>query len=239
MQQLNIDFKGPLPTSSQNKYILTIVDEFSRFPFAFPCKDMESKTVIKCFSQLSSLFVMPGFIHNDRAPDFISNEVKQYLHSKGIATSKTSRYNPRGNGQCERFNGVIWITIKLCLKSRNLPSSSWETVLPDALHSIRSLLCTATNCTPHERMFSFNRKSTAGSTVPSWLSTPGPIYLKKHVRTSKYEPLVERAELIEANPEYAYVRLRSGHETTVSLRDIAPFPSNTEINTDVNIVESN
>ena len=111
MQQLNIDFKGPLPTSSQNKYIRTIVDEFSRFPFAFPCKDMESKTITKCFNQLFSLFGMPGFIHNDRAPDFISNEVKQYLHSKGITTSKTSHYNPRGNGQCERFNGVIWKTI--------------------------------------------------------------------------------------------------------------------------------
>ena len=111
MQQLNIDFKGLLPASSQNKYILTIVDRFSRFPFAFLCKDMESKTVIKCFNQLFSLFGMPGFIHNDRAPDFISNEVKQYLHSKGITTSKTR------NGQCERFNGVIW---KLSTYASNL-----------------------------------------------------------------------------------------------------------------------
>lgn len=30
-ERLNIDFKGPLPCSSPNKYILTIIDEFSRF----------------------------------------------------------------------------------------------------------------------------------------------------------------------------------------------------------------
>ena len=32
------DFKGPLPESatSTNRYIMTIIDEFSRFPFAFP-----------------------------------------------------------------------------------------------------------------------------------------------------------------------------------------------------------
>ena len=67
-QRLNIDFKGPLPKSVQgNQYLLTIIDEFSRFPFAFPCKDMSSKTVVNCFSQLFSMFGMPDYIHNDRA----------------------------------------------------------------------------------------------------------------------------------------------------------------------------
>ena len=108
-------------------------------------------------------------------------------------------------------------------------------MLPDALHSIRSLLCTTTNTTPHERLFNFNRKSTSGNSFPSWLSSPGPVYVKKHVRQSKYDPQVEEAELIEANPEYAYVRLKSGTETTVSIRDLAPCPreeektSNTEV----------
>ena len=229
-QQLNIDFKGPLPksSSSSNRYILTLVDEYSRFPFAFPCNDMTSSTVIKCFNQLFALFGMPSYIHNDRAPDFLSAEVREYLHSRGVATSKTSRYNPRGNGQAEKFNGTIWKAVTLALKSRGLPITAWESVLPDALHSIRSLLCVATNCTPHERMFNFQRKSTAGNSVPSWLARPGPVYVRKHVRKSKYDPIVETAELIEANPEYAFIRLPSGHETTVSLRDLAPCGTHDE-----------
>ena len=157
--------------------MLTIIDEYSRFPFAFACKDMTSKTVIKCFNELFSCFGMPNYIHSDRASDFLSSELTQYLHSKGIATSKTSRYNPRGNGQTERYNGVIWKTVQLGLSSKKLPSSAWETILPDALHSIRSLLCTATNTTPHERMFNYTRKSTSGNSMPSWL-IPGPIYIK-------------------------------------------------------------
>ena len=94
-------------------------------------------------------------------------------------------------------------------------------VLPDVLHSIRSLLCTATNVTPHERLFSYNRKSASGTSIPSWL-TPGRVYLRNHTRSSKHEPIVEEAELIDVNPQYAHVKLNSGHETTVSLRDIAP-----------------
>ena len=61
----NIDFKGMLPSSCQNKYILTIVDEYSQFAFAFPCPDMNSSTAIKCLSQLFSIFGMPGYIHSD------------------------------------------------------------------------------------------------------------------------------------------------------------------------------
>ena len=60
-----------------------------------------------------------------------------------------------------------------------------------------------------------------GKSIPSWL-TPGRIYVRNHVRSSKHEPVVVEAELIESNPEYAFIRLDSGHETTVSLRDVAP-----------------
>ncbi len=58
--------------------------------------------------------------------------------------------------------------------------------------------------------------------MPVWLTTPGPVLLKRHVRASKYDPLIEEADLIEANPNYAHVKLKSGVEKTVSLRDLAP-----------------
>ena len=148
-ERLNIDFKGPVPSSSPNKHLLTIVDEYSRFPFAYPCPDVSSNTVTKCLSQLFSIFGMPSYVHSDRGAAFMSKEVKHFLHSRGIATSRTSPYNGPGNGQVERYNGIIWNSVQLALESRNLPIAQWEMMLPDAMHSIRSLLCTATNETPH------------------------------------------------------------------------------------------
>jgi len=94
-------------------------------------------------------------------------------------------------------------------------------VLTDALHSIRSLLCTAINCTPHERSFHYPRRSSNGKTLSSWHNCPGPVPIRKHVKSSKYDPLVEEAELIEASPEYALVRYTNGRESTVSLKDLA------------------
>ena len=57
--------------------------------------------------------------------------------------------------------------------------------------------------------------------MPTWLSSPGPVFLRRHARSSKYEPLVEEVELVHATPNYARVRLSTGRETMVPLRDIA------------------
>ena len=221
-ERLNLDFKGPLPSDSRNKYFLTIVDEYSRFPFAIPCPDVSTQTVINCLSQIFSIFGLPSYVHSDRGSSFISKELKQYLREKGVAASQTTAYNPQCNGQTERYNGIIMKSIELATRQHKLPIKLWEKVLPDVLHSIRSLICTATMETPHERMFSHQRRTTTGCAVPTWLNQPGPVLLKRHVRNNKYEPVVDEVQLLEANPQYAHIRYPNGRETTVSIRHLAP-----------------
>ena len=155
---------------------------------------------------------------------FMSQAVKNFFHEKGIATSRSTPYHPTGNSQCERYVGVVWKTVSLALESKNLHVNCWEFVLPDALHSIRSLLCTSTNSTPHERLFSFPRRSSTGSSIPTWLTHPGKVYLRRHVR-SKNDPLVDEVDLIEATPTYAHIRYNNGREDTVSISDLAPSPT--------------
>ena len=168
-ERIGIDFKGPLPSSTQNKYLLTIVDEYSRFPFSYPCKDMTSGTIIRHLNSLFSVFGITSYAHSDNGPSLISDELRQYLITNGIAYSNSTRYNPKGNGQVERYNQTVWKAIQLALKSKNLELKHWELVVPSALNSVRTLLCTSTNQTPHERLFSFKRRTAAGHTLPTWL----------------------------------------------------------------------
>ena len=112
---------------------------------------------------------------------------------------------------------AIWTAIK----SRKLDIAQWECVLPDVLHSIRSLLCTATNGTPHERLFHFTCRSTFGVSIPTWLSAPGPVFLKRHLRSSKYDPTVDGVEHVYATPNYTQIRFPSGRESTLPWRDVA------------------
>ena len=151
-----------------------------------------------------------------------SQEVGNYLTALSIAQTRTTPYNPAGNGQCERYNGFVWKSILLTLKSHRKPISEWETVIDEVLHASRTLLCTATNETPHERFFSFPRRSSLGAQLPTWLLTPGPVYLRRHVRTSKDSPLVDLVHLVHANPSYALVRFSTGREDTVSITDLSP-----------------
>ena len=225
MERFSIDFKGPLKSLTGNKYILIAVDEFSRFPFAFACPNMEASTVVKCLDSLFSLCGTAGYVHSDRGPSLMSEELRAYLLSRGIASSHSSAYNPRGNGQVERYIQTVWKSVLLSLKTHKLPTSKWELVLPEALHSIRSLINTTTNETPHDRFFKFTRRSVCGTSNPSWLQPGHPVYVRKFVRHSKTDPLVEKVELIHTNPSYAFIKYPDGRESSVSLRDLAPCPA--------------
>ena len=48
------------------------------------------------------------------------------------------------------------------------------------------------------------------------------MYIKRQVRTSKMDPLVDEVELLEANSRYAYVRHPDSRETTVVTKHLAP-----------------
>ena len=52
-ERLNLDFKGPLPSNDRCRFMLTIIDEYCQFPFAFPWEDVSAQTVI---TSLSTLF---------------------------------------------------------------------------------------------------------------------------------------------------------------------------------------
>ena len=225
MERLSIDFKGPLPSASRKPYLLTVIDEYSRFPFAFACPDMSATTVIQCLETIFTLCGMANYVHSDRAQTFNSEELKTYLLQKGIAMSKTTPYHSQGNGQCERYNGIIWKAVQLKLHSQKLDTKHWEFLLPEVLHSIRSLLCTATNSTPHEKFFGFVRRSTQGGSLPTWLMSPGPVLLRKFVRANKTDPLVDEVELLDSNPMYAHIRHADGRESSVSVKDLAPCPT--------------
>ncbi|KRY87907.1 Pro-Pol polyprotein [Trichinella pseudospiralis] len=161
----------------------------------------------KCLVELFSLFGVPSYVHSDRGSAFASDEFRRFLLSKGIACSRTTPYNPQGNAQAERYTGIVWKTILLALKSQGFPTEQWPAVLPDALHAVRSLLCTSTNATPHERFLVFSRRSTSGRSIPAWLLD------------------MEEVRLLEVNPTYAYVRFPDGRESSVSTRHLAPAGS--------------
>ena len=54
---------------------------------------------------------------------------------------------------------------------------------------------------------------------------PGNVMLRRFIRNSKNDPLVDEVELTSKNPAYAPIRYPDGRESTVSRRDLSPCPS--------------
>lgn len=130
--------------------MLTEDDEYSSFLFSFPCADVSAATVKEHLTSLFSILGNPCFVHAGRGTAFISDEFKEFPHSRNIATSRQTAFNPQGNGQSERYNGIIWQNVSVALRSSNLSIVNWEAILDVALNVIRSLPSIFTNRTPHE-----------------------------------------------------------------------------------------
>jgi len=222
-QRLSIDFMVGKPVSPAGfSNVLTVVDEFTRFPFAFATKDRSTATVIKCLTSLFHIFGPPKSIHSDRGLEFFSKEMSHFLSLWGVHQSRTTPYNPTGNSQCERFNGIIWRTVLCLLAEDHVNISCWPDYLVKALHCIRSLHCSATGSTPHNLLFAFNRKMppVTRSEIPAgnyaWLRRFG---------RCKNDPTGELVQIAAAYPGYAVIS-RIGHKETdtVNWKHLAQHP---------------
>ena len=114
-QQISVDIVGPLPTShSENRYIVTMIDKFSRYCMLVPTKDITGLSVIKAIDRWITTFGPPESILSDNGPQFISSIYTDYMKNHNdIKYRYTSTYHPQCNGQIERLHR--WIKERLAL----------------------------------------------------------------------------------------------------------------------------
>ena len=48
---------------------------------------MTTPTVVDCLCKVFEVFGLPAYVHSDRGPSFMSKDLKNFLTSKGIASS--------------------------------------------------------------------------------------------------------------------------------------------------------
>ena len=147
-----------------------------------------------------------------------------------IVHSVTTPYHPQGNGHCERTNATLWTAINCILQSRGLLPDKWESVMDQALASMRCVSSTATNESPHQRFFAFDRRSSVGFSTPKWMQPGKTVYLKQYVRPTKDHPLVSPVKIIETIGEnFARLQFPNNRVDTVSTSGLAPGIEGQEI----------
>ncbi|GKC17801.1 retrovirus-related pol polyprotein from transposon TNT 1-94 [Tanacetum coccineum] len=106
LHTLHIDLCGPLRVQSINgkKYILVIVDDYSRFPWVkfLRSKDETPAFIINLLKQLQvGLNKTVGFVRTDNGTGFVNKDLTDYYEIVGITHEKTVPRTPQQNGVVE------------------------------------------------------------------------------------------------------------------------------------------
>ena len=151
-QVWSLDFVGPFPPSGRQgvKYVLTLIDVYTKWPEAFPCKAATADLVLEKLTQdIFPRFGLPTTLHSDRGTHFVANTVTEAAERLGIKVTTTPAYHPASN-PVERFNQDLGKGIS-ALAGKN--QKDWAAMVPAVLRGARSTPHRGTQVSPFELVF--------------------------------------------------------------------------------------
>ena len=132
-----MDFVGPLPTTDKNnRYILVVIDLFSRFTRLFATSDKSSETVIDCLTCVFNTFGYPDTLLSDNALEFKSEYMQFFSKIHSIVKKEVLPYSARSNGIVERNNGNIGKLLHLMVNSSS--DHYWDSFLSTVENAINN-----------------------------------------------------------------------------------------------------
>ncbi|GFX69136.1 retrovirus-related Pol polyprotein from transposon 412 [Trichonephila clavipes] len=151
-ERIAFDILGPLPrTASGNKYLLVVMDYFTKWPEVYPIPDQEAPTVAEAVVQhWISRYGVPLQLHSDQGRNFVSAVLKGVCELLGIDKTKTTPLHPQSDGMVERFSRTILNNLSLIV-SKN--QQDWDQKVPLFLLAYCSAVHETTGYSPSQMLF--------------------------------------------------------------------------------------
>ena len=144
-----MDIFGPLKiTKLGHKYVLVVVD--TKWPEAFPLKNMTSETVANCLIDMTARMGVPEEILTNNGANFISKTMRQFCQITGIHQIKTSPFHPQTDGMVEHFNSTLKRLFRKLTQTHN---TEWDECLPFVLWAYRGTIHSTTGFSPYDLLF--------------------------------------------------------------------------------------
>jgi transposase InsO family protein len=166
---LGCDLIGPLSTTLKgNKYVLTIVDHFSRYVYLYPIPNKETTTVTQSLIFHCVAHGPPVYIVSDLGSEFISDLWKKVCNNLSIQMHYTTAFRPMTNGLTENRNR--YLIDNLYFLKQTSPQE-WDDQLIYTAAAMNSAFCKPINDTPffinHGRDYNFDfSKALNNTTIP-------------------------------------------------------------------------
>ena len=109
LELVSMDFNTLERAADGKEHVLVLTDAFTKWVVAVPVIDQTAKTVLKVVQhEWIEKYGIPEQLHSDQGKAFESEIVKEVCKHYGIHKTRTSPYNPRGNGITERYNRTMY-----------------------------------------------------------------------------------------------------------------------------------
>ncbi len=139
---------GPLPiTANGNRFILTMIDYFSKWAEAYALPNHKAETVADCIVNwwIAHHRIMVR-IHSDNAPEFRGHVISQLKKMLSMKRTFTTPYRPQSNSLCERMNQTVENIIKCTIR---VDRATWDKSLDRVMMAYRATPQTSTGFTPN------------------------------------------------------------------------------------------
>ncbi|GJS29394.1 retrovirus-related pol polyprotein from transposon TNT 1-94 [Tanacetum coccineum] len=156
LNTLHMDLYGPMRVQTINgkKYILVIVDDYSRFTWVkfLRSKDETPEFIIKFLKQIQvGLNKTVRYIRTDNGTEFVNQFLTEYYESVGIFHQKSVLKTPQQNGIVERRNRTLMEAARTMLIFSKASMFLWVEVVATACYTKnQSLIHTRHNKTPYK-----------------------------------------------------------------------------------------
>lgn len=127
---------GPLPEVDGYKYVLLIVDSFSKWTEALPVKTLKGEEIAKLFyREFICRWGAPYSLLSDRGTNFLSRIVEETCKLFNINKYKTTSWHPQTNATAERRMSTLAQTLRMfCDKNQK----NWPNLLPSIMAGWRA-----------------------------------------------------------------------------------------------------
>ncbi|GBP07909.1 Transposon Tf2-6 polyprotein [Eumeta japonica] len=110
---VHVDALGPLPASTEFKYVLIIVDSFSKYCLLYPMSRQDADELKKVITQMISLFGVPKLMITDKGRMFESNSFVRWINDMGCELHSITPEMHHANGQVERYMRTVLNMIRV------------------------------------------------------------------------------------------------------------------------------
>ena len=154
-----------MPESTRgNKYLLVIIDSFSRYLDVYPIADLTAETAMACLIQFMGNFGIPSHLCCDNGSQFqgIFQNLIDLIHVNGY---KTHPYSHQENSIVERANKEI-LTVLRCLVLEKRLKDDWDILCHVAKRIINSRIHSSIGISPVDLVFAGRIDLQRGSLFP-------------------------------------------------------------------------